>query len=100
MNPHRLTWGSAHDFPFVLLISVATLAGFIIMVMRDRDSFKLSMQRETILLLILWLLFTISTVFALYPELAWPEWSKISKILIFSFLIIILIDSEKKLRGW
>ncbi len=100
MNPHRLTWGSAHDFPFVLLISAATLAGFIIMVMRDRDSFKLSMQRETVLLLLLWLLFTISTIFALYPELAWPEWSKISKILIFSFLIIILVDTEQKLRGF
>ncbi len=28
MNPHRLTWGFAYNFPFVQVAAIATLLGF------------------------------------------------------------------------
>ena len=29
MNPHRLTWGAAYDFPFGQLVAAFTLAGLV-----------------------------------------------------------------------
>jgi probable O-glycosylation ligase (exosortase A-associated) len=98
MNPHRLTWGSAHDFPFALAVAIATLAGFAFTVVREQRFPKISWERETILLLLLWGMFILTTFFALRPDFAWPALFKISKILLMTFLTILLITDERKLR--
>jgi putative inorganic carbon (HCO3(-)) transporter len=98
MNVHRLTWGMAYDFPFAQLIALVTLLGCVVMVIRESKWPRLPMERETILLLLLWSMFTLTTFTALLPQEAWPEWQKLSKILLITFLTIILVDDEKKLR--
>jgi probable O-glycosylation ligase (exosortase A-associated) len=94
MNPHRLAWGFAYDFPFAQLVAIATLAGLLV----TRDRRPLPMVRETWLLLGLCSLFTLSTIFALYPDQAWEMWEKVAKIMLFTFLTMILCQERERLR--
>ena len=94
MNPHLFTWGMAHDFPFAYIVAIATLSGFIFT--KDKD--KLYMERETILILLLWIIFTITNFSAFYPEGAWEIWKKTSKIFLMCLITIPLFIDRKKLR--
>jgi probable O-glycosylation ligase (exosortase A-associated) len=98
MNPHRLTWGVAWGFPFSQLVAATTLAGLALLIIRERKPPKLPWVRETFLLLLLLVMFTLTTFFALRPELAWPQWERISKILLMTFITSMLVDDERKLR--
>lgn len=95
MNPHRLTWGFAYSFPFAQLIAIATLTGLLF----TRDRRPLPWTRETCLLVVLWGLFTLSTIFAFYPELAWEMWEKVSKIILFTLLTTMLCQERERVRA-
>jgi probable O-glycosylation ligase (exosortase A-associated) len=43
-------------------------------------------------------MFTLTTFTALRPDLAWPEWQTISKILLMTFLTMLLVDSVQRPR--
>lgn len=94
MNPHRLCWGAAVDFPVAQLVGAATIAGYFF----TKEKSELPFERETKLLILLWILFTITTFFALNPELAWDQWKKVSKILLMTFFMLVLINDGKKLK--
>jgi len=94
MNPHRLTWGTAYHFPIAQWVAVMTLLGFIF----SGDRKRLPMERETILMLLLWALFTITSFFSLTPEYAWLQWQSVSKILLMTFVTMMLFIDKKKLR--
>ena len=93
MNPHRLTWGFAFDFPFAQITALVTLVAFL----KSKDPKRMPWSRETILLLIfiLWMLFT--TFFSFYPDLAWEQWNKVWKIMLMIYVTIMVIDSKQKL---
>lgn len=94
MNPHRLGWGFAYDFPFALLVAVATLVGFVFSGTRRPFVWR----RETILLGLLWMWFAVTSTFAMYPEAAWHKFNAVSKILLMTFLVIPLFQDRRKLR--
>lgn len=91
MNPHRYAW---LEFPLAEVVAIAVLAGFLFT--KDKDKFH--MERETFLILILWMLFTISCFTAFNPNQAWLELETISKILLMAFLTLPLINNKDKLR--
>jgi probable O-glycosylation ligase (exosortase A-associated) len=95
MNPHRLTWGARY-YPVAQYVALATLAGFIIF---PKDRNKLPMERETILLLLLTFVYTFTTFFALVPNDAWQEWDRTAKILLITFVTLMLCQDKKRLRG-
>jgi len=94
MNPHMLCWGIARNFPVSQFVGLATLAGFPFT--RERD--KLPLERETILLLLLWMMYTLTSFFAFNPIAAWSKWSRVSKILLFTFLTIPLFIDKERLK--
>ena len=94
MNPHKHTWNFAADFPFAMLIGAATLLGFIIS--RDKKPFVWS--GEILILLCLWAWFTVTTVFAIYPDDAWEYWTRTSKVLLMSLLTIPFFQNRERLR--
>lgn len=98
MNPHRLTWGSTYNFPVAELVAIPTLIGSGFVLFKERRLLPLRLERETILLFLLWGMFTLSTLFARNPGLAWPEWQKISKILLMTFLTIRFATDRVKLK--
>jgi len=96
MSPHRLTYGFAYDFPFALIVSAATLAGLL----TARDKGKIPPTGEVILLAALWLVFFLSTVLAaFYPDNAWAQLNKVSKILLMTFVTIMLIQTRERLTA-
>ena len=95
MNPHQYCWGFANSFvPWAEMVAIATMGGFVLT--GDRKPFVWS--RETVLMLSLWGWFTITTMASWYPHDAWPQWERVSKILLMSFMTIPLIQSRYRLR--
>jgi putative inorganic carbon (HCO3(-)) transporter len=94
MNPHRYSWGFAHDFPFAMLVGLATLAG--VLLSSERKPFLWT--RETLTLFALWMWFTLTSVFAMYPDSAWAGWENTAKILLMTMVIVPLFQDRRKLR--
>src|SRR5512143_2208743 len=83
MSPHRLTYGFAYDFPFAVLAGGATLVGLLI----TRDRRSVPATPIVYLLVPLWIVFFLSSVLgALYPDAAWMQFDKVSKILLMTFV--------------
>jgi len=94
MSPHRLTWGFAFDMPFALMVALVTLAG----ILMSPEPKKIPWTRETILLLIFTLFMCVTTSFAVYPELAWPQMSKVAKIILMSYVTLMLMQSKERIN--
>lgn len=92
VNPHRYSWGFAYNFPVAMLVGATTILGWCFSASKGR----LPRQRETYLLLGLWLLFVISTITAIYPESAVGMLEKVSKILLMTFLTLYVVDTRRK----
>jgi probable O-glycosylation ligase (exosortase A-associated) len=94
MNPHRLAWGFALQMPFAYIVAVVTIVSLLI----SREPKKLPLTREsvTILLLLAWMLVT--TIFSVYPELAWYKLQQVSKILLMIFVSLMLMQSKERIN--
>lgn len=94
MNPHRLTWGFAFDFPFSQIVAIATLAGFAL----SDEPKRLPMKALTVALLFFTLWMTLTTVFSFYPEAAWAKWNQTMKVLLFTFLSMVLMRTKERVN--
>ena len=94
MNPHRLTWGFAYDFPFAQIVGLVTLAGLIFS--REKKGFRLTGMVVIWLLFIAWL--NITTLFALESSDAWLEWDRTMKIQLFTVVTLMLMRGEDRIR--
>ena len=94
MNPHRLAWGFAYDFPFAMIVGLVTITAFLF----SKEKKEMVWTRETVVLLIFvgWMLFT--TFFAFYPELAWFQWNKVWKIQLMIFLTALIIKDRHQMH--
>jgi probable O-glycosylation ligase (exosortase A-associated) len=95
MNPHRMTWGFASTMPFALLVAIATVAG--LSITKEKD--PLPGTREVYLLVLFTLTMVLSTLFAYYPEAAWEQFDKVWKILLMTFVTMLLFQDRRKLRA-
>ena len=101
-NPHRFTWSFGYDFPVAFVVAVPTLAGTLF----AKKSMRSLLSRECILLFGLWIWFAITYIhaqnvpfFALHMGDAKYEMSHISKILLMTFVMVLVITSRERLRG-
>ena len=94
-NPHRLAFGWAHDFPWAMVIALATFTGLLF----GKEPKRIPWTRETVLLVMFVLWMGVTTYFALYPQLAWEGYVKIFKILLMTFVTLIVINSRERLNG-
>ena len=94
MNPHRLTWGFAYDFPFALVVAVTTLVAALFSTERKRI--------PVTGLTTLWMVFIFwmgaTTIYAIYPDIAWFQYEKVLKIQLMTFVTILLMRSRERLR--
>lgn len=94
MSPQRFAWTlSVRFFSVGQYIGAATLAGFLLT--RDRE--RLPVVWETVMLLIVWAFYTLTSFTAL-TDFAWDKWSQTTKILLFIFLSIVLCMDRKKIK--
>lgn len=95
MNPHRLTYGMAYGFNFLDYVAAFTLVGLLFT--RERKSLP---NHPLVYLLIAYFVWvTITTVFAVYPDLAWEKWVKVLKILLFTFITMMLMQSKGRMES-
>ena len=96
MNPHRLTFGMAYDFPFLDIIAIATAIALIFSPER-----KNLPNHPVLWLLVFFYLWTcVTTLFAVNPLDANEKWIKFSKIMLFTFLSIVLLGSKNRLHAF
>src|SRR5438067_566361 len=90
MYPHMLTWSFAQTFPAAKLTAISFIAGGLISRFGDTAPMR---KREMVAMVAVWLTFTVSSVFAFYPQLAWNQWQDESKIIIVAMLGATFITS-------
>jgi len=95
MNPHRLTWSFAYSMPFGMMVMGATVIGLPF----SRDVKAPPRALEVYLLTALWGWCLLTTIFAYYPADAWGQFSKVSKILFGTYLSLMLLQEERKVRA-
>lgn len=92
MNPHRLAWGFAYDFPFSLLVGLTTLAALVF--------YRGPKKIITIPLNIYWYTWifwmNISTLLALDRAKSSVEWDRTMKIQLFAILTMVLIRTRRQ----
>ena len=93
-NMHRLAWGFAVSMPFALVVFLATFVGFLFM--RNRPRTPLHPEAVLLAILVLWML--ICTTFAVFPEPAWGEWSRVWRIQLGVLLTLLLVNSRQKIH--
>src|SRR5258706_4985350 len=85
MNPHRLSWGFAYNWPFAQIVAIATFLALIFAQRRWR--FPWTAPTIFLLLFVLWM--SVSTTFALLPENVFEAWGKVMKIMLMIFVALI-----------
>jgi len=101
-NPHRFTWGFMYSFPVAAVIAVPTLIGCLFTSNINRSFLK----RETILLAGLWLWFGVTFLHALQVPFfqahivdARLELVRVSKVLLITFVMILLVTSHSRFKS-
>jgi probable O-glycosylation ligase (exosortase A-associated) len=95
MNPHRMAWGFSTTMPFAYIVALTTLVSLLI----NRDPKRaVPWERETVVLLLFVMWMFITTMFAVYPVLAWAQFEKVIKIQLMIFVAMMLINTPERLK--
>ncbi|MDD5390734.1 MAG: putative O-glycosylation ligase, exosortase A system-associated [Gallionellaceae bacterium] len=94
-NPHRLAFGWALNFPWAMIIALTTFVSLLF----TKEPKRIPWTRETALLLIFVLWMCVTTYFALYPELAFDNFKKVFKVLLMTFVTLMVITNRERLNG-
>lgn len=95
MNPHRLTFGFAFNFPFSMLVATVTLVAVVFS--SEKRRFPITPLTVVWLVFIFWM--NLTTVLALNPEGAWAEWDRAMKIQLFALLTVYLINNPERVKA-
>jgi putative inorganic carbon (hco3(-)) transporter len=101
LNPHRFLWQAQSTFPWGESVAIATLLGTVLFV----RGWKRMITRETILMLLLWVWFTVTSVqssttpaFYHHSQETWYRWEVVTKILLMSCVTVLIVDTFARLR--
>ncbi len=94
LNPDSMTWDIGRTFRFALFTALGTIVGYFFW----HEPKRFPRQREATLLLALWGMFGISTLFAISTERAVEFFIHVSKIFLMVFLSTLLITTEQRLH--
>lgn len=95
MNPHRMAWGFSTSMPFAMMVALTTLVALLF----SKESKKIPWTRETVLLFLFLLWMALTTAFALYPHLALPQWDKVWKIQVMTFVTLMMLTSRERIHA-
>lgn len=96
MNPHRLGWGFAYNFPFGVIAGAIVILSLIF----ARKSITFFWSPIFSLLIILNIWFLITTIFAIQPDIAWSQWEKVIKIQVITLIIPWIINDKEKIHNF
>ncbi|MGK5011079.1 putative O-glycosylation ligase, exosortase A system-associated [Janthinobacterium sp. MDB2-8] len=91
MNPHTQAWGFATHLPFAFIIAIATMLSLVMT--REPKSLPLTPVSVLLLLFVGWM--NVTAPFALLPEASWVQWNKVMKIMLMSFVTMMVIRTRR-----
>ncbi|MGZ3236227.1 MAG: putative O-glycosylation ligase, exosortase A system-associated [Burkholderiaceae bacterium] len=94
MNPHRLTYGAAFDFPFAAVIVAITL----ISLLASKQTKRFPVTAVTVALIIFTLWMTMTTFTAMEPDSAWQEWNRVMKTLFLFSVMLLTVNTKKEVQ--
>ncbi|GGC97101.1 putative O-glycosylation ligase, exosortase A system-associated [Undibacterium terreum] len=95
MNPHRLTYGAAYDFPFAALIVVITLIS--LLASKQPKKFPVTPAVVVLLIFIGWM--NLTTFSALEPVRAWTEWNRVMKTMFLLMVVLVSVNTKKEIQA-
>jgi probable O-glycosylation ligase (exosortase A-associated) len=90
MNPHTQGWGFATTFPFAALIGGVTLVSLVFT--KHSKSLPFTSVTWFFIAFVMWM--NVTTIFALYPEESYEQWVKVIKIMLMTFVTLMLIKTR------
>ena len=94
MNPHRLSWGFAYNFPFAMVSGLVTIAATVLS--KHRKPIPWSPITVIMVIWVIWM--SITTVFALNPESAAGHWEKTMKIMLMTFIMLMVVRERMQVH--
>lgn len=91
MNPHRLAWGFAVNFPVAMIVVIGTVLGLLLT--RDRRRLTISAPVVVLLLFVLWMCFT--SLMAIYPAETGVIFSRVMKIMFMVVVAMAVFNTRK-----
>ncbi|KFC66160.1 putative O-glycosylation ligase, exosortase A system-associated [Massilia sp. LC238] len=95
MNPHRLSYGTAYDFPFAMLLCVITLVS----VALSREQKKIPPSPPVIMLGLLCLWMVTTFLFAQDPTRAMVVGDRVYKIMLMIFITVLTVRSKRDVQA-
>ncbi len=95
MNPHRLTYGFAYSFSFLDFVALCTMVGLAV----AREPKSIPNHPVVWVLAIYYLWTTLTLMFAALPDMAMEKWISYSKIILFTFLTMMLMQSKVRVTA-
>lgn len=95
MNPHRLCFGFAYDFPFSKMIGLITIFAFLYY--KDKIMPKGTGLLWMLILYAGWV--SITTTMAIYPEAAMEQWINFLKVISMVVLMIFMASDKNKVNA-
>ncbi|NOQ15581.1 MAG: putative O-glycosylation ligase, exosortase A system-associated [Methyloprofundus sp.] len=95
MNPHKLSWGFAHNFPFSQVTAICIILALFV----SKEARKIPWSTELTILVVFIFWMFISTVKSLYPIMAWEQWDKVWKIQLITFITIMVMQNKWRVQA-
>lgn len=95
MNPHRLTYGAAYEFPFAMILCAVALIGVVI----SKDAKKIPPTATVVVLGLFAAWMTLTGVSALEPALVWTEWTRVMKTLAMIMVTIMVVRTPADVKA-
>jgi len=95
MSPQRLVWGVSRQFQIAVILAGATIIGWLI----SREPKRIPLTPVTVIVLMLTGWTTVTTIFALVPDVAYTDgWTELVKLTMMSLITVSLVNSRKRLE--
>lgn len=95
MNPHRLSWGFAYEFPVAMVVGLATLIAWA--ASKEPKKLQLNAVSGLLIAFVFWMSF--ANLFAMVPDLAFQKWNQTFKILLMTFITMALMYNRERLHA-
>jgi len=92
--PQNWVWSIARSLPHSQIIGICTILGFFL----SSERKSLPMQRESILMALLWAFFGFTTLFAVEQQIAFEKFLLVSKILLMVFLSTSIVNNQERIH--
>jgi len=91
MNPHTQGWGFATTFPFAYIVALVTLVS--LLKSREKNTFPMTPISLALVAFVLWM--NLTTPFAMFPDGAWPQYMKVMKIMLMTFVLMMVVHNRE-----